>query len=46
MNEKLRSEFTKDELKAILHSFKKEKKYGHDGLIVEFYLVFYEFLKE
>lgn len=45
MNEDLEVEVTKEELKAVLHSFKKAKSPGLNGRTVEFYLDFYDLLE-
>jgi hypothetical protein len=46
MNMSLQEEIIEKEILATLSSFKKGKILGPDGMIVEFYLGFYEFLKD
>jgi hypothetical protein len=45
MNEELEVEVTKEELKAILYTFKKAKSPRPNGWTVEFYLGFYDLLE-
>jgi hypothetical protein len=46
MNEAFRKEVDEKELEYILRSFQKGKSPGPDGFTIEFYLGFFEFLKE
>jgi len=39
-NEALMEEVKNEELWEVMHSFKKDKSFGIDGYIVEFFLVF------
>jgi len=46
MNEELRKEISKEEIRNTLHTFQKGKILGPDGFTLEFYLGFYDMLKK
>ena len=46
MNDSLNQEFSEEELNNILHSFQKSKIPGLDGFTLEFFLGFYDLIKE
>lgn len=46
MNNALAEEVFKEEMNHILHSFQKGQSLGHDGCTVEFFIGFYEMLKD
>ena len=45
MNEELTKEISEEEIRYTLHSFQKEKIPGIDDFTLEFYLVFYDMMK-
>ena len=45
MNEELTKEFSEEEISKTLHSFLKGKNPGPDGFTLEFYLGFYDMMK-
>jgi len=45
-NEELSTEVPKEELKAVLESFKKAKSPGFDGWTVEFHSVIYDLMRD
>ena len=46
MNEELAKDILEEEIKKVLHSFQKGKSPGPDGFILEFFLGFYDLIKE
>ena len=46
MNEELTKEITKDDIQQVLHSFQKGKSPGPNGFTLEFFLGFYDKIKE
>jgi hypothetical protein len=46
MNESLRDEVQEGEILAMLEAFQKSNRLGLDGLTVEFFLGFYDLVKE
>jgi len=45
-NGRLLEEVSKNELMEVMHNFKKDKSLGPCGGLVEFFIVFYELIKE
>ena len=46
MNEELTKEIMEEEIQQVLHSFQKGKSLGLDGFTLEFFLGFYDKIKE
>ena len=46
MNEELTKHIMEEEIKKVLHSFQKEKIPRHDSFTLDFFLGFYEKIKE
>lgn len=46
MNKVMEENVSKDEVKVAIHTLQRDKSDGPNSLLVEFYIDFYEFLKE
>ena len=46
MNEDLTKDITEEEIQQVLHSFQNDKSPGPDGFTLEFFLGFYDKIKE